>query len=224
MGEVPGPRPEQEPKSELETWMEKLRAEIKGYPEKTESQRFYKKWVETELPQWAEKLRAEIEEIIDDLLILADPKEGFSVINLLEGIGDRRTWGELHPDERTTLWYLIKDCQSQGLLEGIVVEREKDDQGNYIDIRFRKVEEEKSAETIRLTFSGECVCGNVVTLEAKVPKEPTPKIKKDKKTGKRYRDWDYPEPIRCGKCKSEYPGEDGSYDRFVQVYFREWLD
>jgi len=99
------------------------------------------------------------------------------------------------------------------------IEREYDEKGNWIDIMLKKQEEEKSAETIRLTFTGECFCGNVVTTEAEVPKEPAPEVKRDE-TGRRYRDWDYPEFIPCGKCTSDITGE----TRFVQVYYREYLD
>lgn len=88
-----------------------------------------------------------------------------------------------------------------------------------VTIRFvlRRYEKEDSAETVRLRFSQKCAyCKHEIIVEADVSKSLAGKIKKDKKTQRKYRDWDYPEEIECPQCLEQ------GVSHKAQLYYREW--
>lgn len=94
-------------------------------------------------------------------------------------------------------------------------------------------DDDQTIEKKRVTLSGKCSnenCKHEVIAEREIPISWADKIKKDKKTGKRYRDWEF--DAKC-VCVSDYRDKNGNLTldvngnpkhRIISVFYREWLD
>lgn len=172
---------------------------------------------EEQAKELVKKVEAELSEWFEDALeLVRSGGEQVSVTHFLELAGDNRTFAELSEAEKSAIRAFFSSPEMAEKL------RENDIKiiDEQIDILLEPLvsEKQEGEPTRHLTLSNPypCVeCGNIVTIEADMAESKAGKWKKDKKTGKKYRDWDHG-LVDCPHCTAQ--------GKKVQVfvYYREW--